>query len=245
MLKRTIRRALVPYMPGLDRVKLVQMVINKLSAKTYLEIGVDQGRLYEIVHGPLKIGVDPVLPAPKVAKLLDEKNLYVQKTSDDFFREDAPKILGNRKIDVAFIDGLHEYKQVLKDIENTLHYLSDNGVIILHDCNPWSRAAAIPAFSMPEAKERALALNYSEWDGGWTGDVWKSVVTLRSRELPLEIFVLDADCGLGVIRKRKEKKRDISITAPENMEYADLEKNKISYLNLKPASYYKDFLKLL
>ena len=34
---------------------------------------------------------------------------------------------------VFFIDGLHEYAQVKRDIENSLNFLEPNGVILLHD----------------------------------------------------------------------------------------------------------------
>ena len=68
MIKRTLRRFILPFTTKLERVKIIQTIIAEKKAKTYLEIGVDQGKVFEIIHGPLKIGVDPVAPAKKVNK---------------------------------------------------------------------------------------------------------------------------------------------------------------------------------
>ncbi len=65
-----------------------------------------------------KIGVDPVSGGT------------IRDTSDNFFKKN------NKKFDIIFIDGLHEYDQVKKDINNSLLFLNDNGVIFLHDCMP-------------------------------------------------------------------------------------------------------------
>ena len=243
MIKRTLRRFILPFTTKLERVKIIQTIITEKKAKTYLEIGVDQGKVFEIIHGPLKIGVDPVAPAKKVQQVLDKKNIYFQKTSDDFFMIDAPVILKNRKIDVAFIDGLHEYKQVLRDIENTLKYLAQDGVILVHDCNPWSKAAAIRALSFDEAIHIAKRDNYPDWDGGWTGDVWKSVAHLRKNNSNLDIFVLDCDCGIGVIRQMTSSNQTPKFKEVESLTYDDLALNRKEFLNLKQATYFYEFLK--
>jgi len=241
-LKRTFRRLAIPFSQDYNRVRILQTIVSKKKAKTYLEIGVDQGKVFEIIHGPTKVGVDPVAPAKKVKAVLGPRTKYFQKTSDDFFDQDA-KSEFKEKIDVAFIDGLHEYKQVLKDINNTLEYLADDGVIIVHDCSPWTKAAAIRAFSFAEAKEIADRDQYKDWDGGWTGDVWKAIGELKSTRGDLEVFVLDCDCGLGVIRKGIQKL--INLENIENMEYEDLVKNKEGILNLKKPEYFEDFLETL
>ena len=58
-------------------------------------------------------------------------NQYIQE-SDDYFSSLDKTI----KYDLIFIDGLHLEHQVDKDINNSLNHLSENGVIIIHDCNP-------------------------------------------------------------------------------------------------------------
>ncbi len=241
-LKRTFRRLAIPFSQDYNRVRILQTIVAKKKDKTYLEIGVDQGKVFEIIHGPNKIGVDPVAPAKKVKAVLGPHTKYFQKTSDDFFDQDAKDVF-KKRIDVAFIDGLHEYKQVLKDINNTLDYLADDGVIIVHDCSPWSKASAIRAFSFAEAKEIAQRDQYKDWDGGWTGDVWKAIGELKSTRDDLEIFVLDCDCGLGVIRKGSQKL--IELQNIDGLEYEDLVRDKEKILNLKKPDYFDTFLKTL
>ena len=46
-------------------------------------------------------------------------------TSDEFFYNN------NDKFDIIFIDGLHQYEQVIKDVKNSLNCLTKNGII---DC---------------------------------------------------------------------------------------------------------------
>lgn len=66
------------------------------------------------------------------------------KTSDLFFREQAPQVYKNKKIDIAFVDGMHTYEQSLVDNVNCLKYLREDGYIILHDCNPQSLESGSP-----------------------------------------------------------------------------------------------------
>ena len=89
----------------------------------------------------MKIAVDPAFKlSERTRKLAAEKaraTRYFETTSDAFF-ENETAFLERRRVDVALIDGLHTYEQVVRDVENTLRYLRDDGVIFLHDCNPRS-----------------------------------------------------------------------------------------------------------
>jgi hypothetical protein len=53
-------------------------------------------------------------------------------SSDDFFAQDH----GLERYDLIFIDGLHEEDQCLRDLDNSLQRLSEEGFIIAHDVNP-------------------------------------------------------------------------------------------------------------
>jgi len=72
--------------------------------------------------------------------------------SDTFFVQEKLR-LSEHGLDVVFIDGLHTFLQSLKDVQNSLRYLNANGVIVLHDCNPLSEAAAFPAVSIDEVQK--------------------------------------------------------------------------------------------
>ena len=159
---------------------------------------------------------------------------FFEITSDVFFKKNS-KLFFYKKIDVAFVDGLHTYEQALKDIENCLKYLEDGGVIVVHDCNPLSRASVCR--SQDEAQKT------EGWNGSWNGDVWKTIAHLRSVRDDLNIFVLNTDHGLGIIRKSGlENKLKLSVDEIKNMSYKDLDKDRINILNLKEISFFDKFL---
>ncbi|WP_419663762.1 hypothetical protein Dvar_39820 [Desulfosarcina variabilis str. Montpellier] len=159
--------------------------------------------------------------------------------SDVFFENYASPVFRQNRIDVAFIDGLHAYKQVVKDVGNTLRYLEKGGVILIHDCNPPTEAAAYPAKSWKAASK----MNIEGWTGQWCGDVWKSIVHLRAVRNDLEIFVLDCDYGIGVVRQGQNKDPiNMSIEEIEKMTYAEFNSNRKEMLNLKHQDYLYDFL---
>ena len=147
---------------------LIEYLIKKNNYKNYLEIGCDKNQLFSKVNIDNKIGVDPVSGG------------NVRKTSDDFFKENKSNF------DIVFIDGLHTYEQVKKDILNSVNCLLDEGIILVHDCMPDSLGKqAVPRYKMQ-----------------WNGDVWKAIVDLRQQE-NLEIYTCEIDQGIGVISKKK------------------------------------------
>ncbi len=121
------------------RSEIIQKIINYKKYDDYLEIGCFSNELFDKIRVKNKIGIDPVSGGT------------IKTTSDDFFK--------NNKyfFDIIFIDGLHHYQQVIKDINNSIKFLNDNGVILLHDC--------LPSNVYDQAIPRCT---YK-----WNGDVWK------------------------------------------------------------------------
>lgn len=231
------------------RVRIVQEIINWTKTKVYLEIGVRYGITFLQIKAPIKIAVDPLFDIIKLRKILLYiknpinlfNNKYYEMTSDDFFAH-VPKIITEKGIDVVLIDGLHTFEQSLKDCLNSLKYLNDNGVIVMHDCNPMSATIGHRAKSQKEAKN----LNLEGWDGSWSGDVWKTIVYLRSTRKELNIFVLNCDSGLGIItRGQQEFPLKYSLNEVKELSYKDLEKDREKLLNLKNPKYFLEFVKTL
>jgi hypothetical protein len=147
---------------------LIDYLINKYSYKNYLEIGCDKDQLFSKVNLKNKTGVDPYSGG------------NIRQTSDDFF------LTNNKTFDLVFIDGLHTYEQVKRDILNSVKFLNDDGIILIHDCLPDSMAKqAVPRYKMQ-----------------WNGDVWKAIVDLRQNP-DLDIYTCEIDQGIGVIKKNK------------------------------------------
>ena len=153
-----------------SRLEIVQNIIKKKNLKKYLEIGCFDDELFNYVKCEKKVGVDPVSGGT------------IRATSDQFFRDNK------EKFDCVFIDGLHEYQQVKKDIVNSLKFLNENGVILLHDC--------LPNNYYEQATPRC------QWI--WNGDVWKAIVECRSIK-DIDVYTCYADYGIGIIFKRTNR----------------------------------------
>jgi Methyltransferase domain len=230
-----------------NRIKAVQQALDGRARRVYLEIGVCRGVAFRHITADEKIAVDPAFKlSARARRLADAKaraTHYFETTSDAFF-ENETAFLEQHGIDVALIDGLHTYRQVVRDVENTLRYLRDDGVIFLHDCNPANASIACPAASYADfrAQHRWRDLLWVSRPL-WSGDVWKAVVHLRSTRQDLRITVLDCDLGVGVVRKGvPEPRLSYSAAQIEALNYADLAAGRDGLLNLKPPTYLAEFL---
>ena len=176
---------------------MIEYLIKKNNYKKYLEIGCDQNQLFSRINIQNKVGVDPASGG------------NVRETSDNFFEKNKDMF------DIIFIDGLHIYEQVKKDILNSIKYLNDEGVILIHDCLPDSMAKqAVPRYKMQ-----------------WNGDVWKAIVDLR-RNTDLEIFTCEIDQGIGIIKKNKNTSI-LKIDKPiEKLKFEDYYKNYKNYMRI-------------
>lgn len=175
---------------------MINYIIEKRGLKTYLEIGVHRGQNFEVIKCESKIGVDPDESSPATYHM----------TSDEFFE------LNSDKFDCIFIDGLHHYDQCLRDINNSLNCLSENGVIICHDMIPKNKAQQV----VPRSQK------------SWTGDVWKSWLTLRKSRSDLFMAVVNICTGCGVITQGSQK----LVETPLRANYENFVANKKEWMNL-------------
>ena len=153
-----------------NRKFIVQDIIDKKKYKSYLEIGCFDDELFNAIKIEYKVGVDPVTGGT------------IRLTSDQFFNSNK------ENFDCVFIDGLHTYEQVKKDIQNSLKFLNKNGIILLHDC--------LPNNFYEQATPRCQFT--------WNGDVWKAIVECRTNK-DLDVYTCYADFGIGVIFNRPNK----------------------------------------
>ncbi len=180
------------------RLDLINYAIKKNNYKTYLEIGCHLNEIFDEIKIE-KVGIDPVSGG------------NFRGTSDQFFKKN------NKKFDCIFIDGLHTYQQVRKDIFNSLNSLNENGLIVLHDCLP----SSISHQRVPRTRYK------------WNGDVWKAIVETRTKE-HLDTYTVIADQGLGVIKKKK------------NTEILNLDNSKIQNLKFEYYYYnYQEIMRTI
>ena len=230
-------------LPGMNRIRAVQRALHGRENPVYLEIGVSRGQAFQKISADVKIAVDPAFRLTRrTRELADAKGRethYFETTSDDFFETQAD-FLEQHPVDVALIDGLHTYEQVVRDVEYTVRHLREDGVIFLHDCNPPFELAGRRAESWEEfiAQQKGPLVI-----GLWNGDVWKAIVHLRSTRPDLMVGVLKCDQGVGFVRKGTPEST-LSYT-PEQvaaLTYDDLKADRKRLLNLKPPRYVDEFL---
>jgi hypothetical protein len=187
---------------------LINEIIKKKNFKSYLEIGCDDDLLFSKINLDNKIGVDP------------RSGGSIRKTSDEFFKTN------DKFFDIIFIDGLHEFDQVNKDIENSLKFLNNGGFVLLHDCLPTNMGMqAVPRF-------RRL----------WTGDVWKSIVKHRHNK-DLLIHTLTIDMGISIIQKlHNVNPLCLDIKNFKKLKFKEFLNHHSEYMN---EITYNDFLKLI
>ena len=227
----------------MERLQLIQQLIDKRNYSSYLEIGVLGGNNFFPIKCAKKIAVDPQFKFNWKGRLGETlKNpsnigaLFFETTSDKFFEQNAWSLFKKRKLDIALVDGMHEFDFALRDVLNCLEYLSDDGVIIMHDCNPQSAEAEV---SFQQWKDRGFT-------GFWNGDVWKVITYLKDNRPDLDVFVADCDHGLGVIMKGKRQINNPEFNSMDKvraLNYNALASRREELINLKSVSYLEDFIK--
>lgn len=200
----------------------INRALRALNGHTYVEIGVAKGHCFRQIAASSKIAIDPK-PKDFGKELAPGESLF-KMTSDAFFAECAEKILTPGKVDVAFVDGLHEFRQALRDIINLEKFMSRRGIVFVHDCNP-------PTREHVEVRK-----------GSWTGDVWKVAYYLTTYRRDLRFYTLNCDWGLGVITGfgsspgSEFPPADI-VNACEQLDYSLFEHRRKHILRLRPFWY--------
>ena len=200
--------------------------LNNSLATKYLEIGVRNPESnYNKILAIEKYGVDPGI---------ENKSNPVEfkMTSDDFFTKlkDGEILKKNTKFDVIFIDGLHKANQVEKDIYNSLKYISDNGFIVIHDCNPPTEFHCRESYDFDLSPAGKM----------WNGTVWKAFYKLRF-DKNVYCACIDSDWGIGIVSKLnyfKQLKKNIN----PYFEFDIFDANRAESLNLLS---YQKFTKTL
>jgi len=189
-----------------NRVELIKYMIENKNYKKYLEIGCHNDEVFNKISIE-KIGVDPVSGG------------NFRGTSDEFFKKNKSNF------DCIFIDGLHEYKQVKRDILNSIKFLENDGIIILHDCLP-------PSID----RQRVPRTRYT-----WNGDVWKAIVEVRTWS-HVGTYTILSDQGLGIIQKKYNSDiLNLKITNFDKLSYKFFYEN---YPILMRTIYFEEFIKI-
>lgn len=168
---------------GINYVEVLTEIHRNLRPSTYLEIGVFAGNTLRLSQCPT-IGVDPEFRIGGSPANCPALHLF-QKPSDAFFKDHDPTAILGAPIDLAFLNGMHRFEYLLRDLIHTEAHCQPNSVVVLHDCLPGD--AHITARSM--ADPRRAQSSHPDF---WAGDVWKLLPILRRYRPDLRIVATDA-----------------------------------------------------
>lgn len=158
---------------GINYVGFFRQVTRIARPRTYLEIGTQNGQSLAAMKCDA-ICIDPIMK-PATRALDRDRTFCFQMASDAFFRETDVFALFPHGIDVAFLDGMHRFEYLLRDLHNTERYCHSQSLVLIHDCFP---------------DEPELAVRQPP-GGPWTGDVWKIVPLLLEFRPDLHLRRLD------------------------------------------------------
>jgi SAM-dependent methyltransferase len=154
---------------------ILQLAHQILRPSLYLEIGVRAGRSLRLAGGGRAIGVDP-MPAENLP--LRDNATLVRAASDDFFKEDAARLL-QPPPELIFIDGMHLFEYALRDFMNAERHAAPGALVVIDDIFP----------NHPVQGRRRRQSSH------WMGDVWRLSGCLREERPDLFLLSLDTSPG--------------------------------------------------
>lgn len=184
---------MMPDHSGEDYNVVLEKFHNFIEPASYLEIGTLSGATLSLAKCPA-ISIDPffqiegnIMRGKKVLHLMQMK-------SDDFFKSHDPIAILGRKIEFAFLDGMHYCEYLLRDFINVEKYCDNKSIIAIHDCIPTDHHVA------RRYQEDTTLAEYSKHPGWWAGDVWKVIAILKVKRPNLKIKAYNArPTGLVVV----------------------------------------------
>lgn len=144
----------------------------------YMEVGCRTGRVFRASRSKT-IAVDPFFRVTENVIGVKPALHVFQQTSDDFFGSGFLDRMGIA-LSFSFLDGMHLFEFLLRDVINTERHSRPDGVIALHDCCPFRED--MTTRDVDNAPSDA-----------WTGDVWKLIPILKTYRPDLTVDVLDCE----------------------------------------------------
>ena len=154
-----------------------------LTPRTYFEVGTETGSSLEFV-GCDAIAVDPQFRLEINPTGNRGRMFFFQMPSDTFFASENVRNLLGRPVDMAFLDGMHRFEYLLRDLIGTEAACHSRSLILLHDCVPLNPRMALRQW-LPGGPAETWTAPF------WTGDVWKLLPILKKYRPDLRLHVFD------------------------------------------------------
>ena len=191
MIIRSAIETMQPY-SGIHYINFLKNLAEILNPASYLEIGTNKGVSLEQIECDV-VCIDPKFMISGSPLARRRRNLFYQMTSDEFFAEYDVLTIFPRGVDLAFLDGMHRFEYLLRDVINVERCCHRRSLILLHDCLPLNVRMAERSW-LPAAHGESFT---GDW---WTGDVWRILPTLKKHRPDLQVRLLDCPpTGLVVL----------------------------------------------
>jgi hypothetical protein len=120
----------------------------------------------------------------------------------------------NKKFDLIVLDPFHEYNESINNLTFLSSILTDDGILLCHDCFPENKKLAFPKFT---------------YSGAWCGVTYGTFIELSYNNPNWFNGVLNIDTGIGIISKTD--KNILEFTLKNNFDKEKREKQKI-FINM-------------
>lgn len=169
------------------RVPILINLVEVLEVKTYLELGVEEGLVFNRIAPLVGEAYAVDIKSGTYEHIRNNSNLIWHNTTSANFLRALDK---NVMFDLVFIDADHTHKASLEDFMLVKDHVHPNGIICLHDALPYTPEMASP-----------------EWHPGlWCGEVYKTVDYIRHNLADeYELCTIPVDFGVTICRKLPKK----------------------------------------
>lgn len=172
-----------PLHGGVGYLEFLRIISEELRPQSYFEIGTGAGESLGCFSCDA-VAVDPNFKIAGNFAKNRSRAFFFQMTSDQFFRAHSLADFLPGGPDVAFLDGLHRFEFLLRDLINTERSCHSRSMIILHDCLPTNER-------MAERQQRLVEDEDISTRWSWTGDVWRIIPALKKYRPELRVHLLD------------------------------------------------------
>jgi hypothetical protein len=170
---------------GLQYVDFLKVLSKHLAPESYFEIGTSRGDSTAAFPCDV-LCVDPNFITQVSPLGARKRSFFMQMPSDEFFRLHKIRQFFPSGPDICFLDGLHRFEYLLRDLINTEAECRPNSIILIHDCLPLNERMAERTMRVEETESPSTQTF-------WTGDVWRLLPTLKKYRPDLRIMQLDCD----------------------------------------------------
>ena len=214
---------------------IINLLGKKFNYNSYLEISsISTGYTYDRIDSNIftrKSGIHYIQDTDEIDtnKVPRRKDINIEPNKYEYHHNKVRN--EDIKYDIVFIDSWHTYQQSLKDIYTALELVSNNGIIIVHDCCPYTEDLIGPCNG-----------------GEWCGQTYEAFINFRYDHKELETFCVYTDYGCGIISLNWDFSVPISYTKYDKDELKNwkyFNENKKELLNLiEPDEFMEYYNKL-